>query len=94
MSYDAPTRAFVLVVTAPNGSERVIELFEADSPEDAAAYAEQHNKTELDKHLRRFRIAGRFLVSFLFRSDDPEYADAPYYTGLCHHVPTRERVGT
>lgn len=82
MSYDAPTHAYVLVEVAPNGAEKVRELFEADSPEDAAAYAEQHNKTELDKHLRRFRIAGRFLVSSLFRSDDPEYADDPYYLGL------------
>lgn len=82
MSYDAPARAFVLVEVAPNGAERIVELFDADSKEAAEAYAAQFNKTELDKHLRRFRIAGRFVVSSLFHTDDPEYADAPYYTGL------------
>ena len=82
MSYDAPARAFVLVELAPNGAQTVVELFEADSPEDAAAYAAQFNKTELDKHVQRFRIAGKFPVVTLFHTDDPEYADAPYYTGL------------
>lgn len=82
MSYDAPVRAFVLVEVAPNGAEKVRELFAADSEEAAEAYAAQHNKTELDKHLRRYRIAGEYIVLELFHDDSPEYADAPYYTGL------------
>lgn len=82
MSYDAPTRAYVLVEGAPNGAEKVVALFEADSLEAAEAYAAQFNKSELDKHVQRFRIAGRFMVSYLFRSNNPEDADAPYYTGL------------
>ena len=82
MSYDAPTRAYVLVEVAPNGAEKVVELFDADSKDAAEAYAAQRNTTELDKHVRRFRIAGRFMVSSLFRSNSPEDADAPYYLGL------------
>ena len=80
MNYDALTRAYVLVEVAPNGAEKVRELFEADSEEAAEAYAAQFNKTELYKHLRRFRIAGRYVVLELFRSNKPEDADAPYYT--------------
>ena len=82
MSYDAPTRAYVLVEVAPNGSIKIVELFEAESLAMAEEYAAQRNTSELDKHVQRFRIAGRFLVSYLFRSDNPEDADAPYYTGL------------
>ena len=82
MSYDSPTRVFVLVEVAPNGAQEVVEVFEADSPEQAQAYAAQRNTTKLDQYLRRFRIAGPFLVTTLFRSDSPDYADAPYYLGL------------
>lgn len=82
MSYDAATHAFVLVESTPYGAERVVELFTADSPEAARAYADQFNKTELDKQLSRFRIAGRYVVLELFHDDRPEYADVAYYTGL------------
>lgn len=100
MSYDAPTFAYVLVEVAPNGAEKVAELFEADSLEAAEAYAAQVNTTGLDVFVQRFRIAGRFqrfriagrsqrfriagrfAVLSLFRSNNPEDADAPYYLGL------------
>lgn len=70
MTYDALTRAYVLVEVAPNGAERVRELFEADSEEAAEEYAAQHNVSELDKHVQRFRIAGYYGVRSLYRTDD------------------------
>lgn len=82
MSYDAATHAFVLVESAPNGAEKVVELFTADSSKAAQAYAAQLNKPYLDKHLQRFRVAGRYVVLELFHDDRPEYADVAYYTGL------------
>ena len=82
MSYDRVSAVFVLVEVAPNGAQRVKEVFEADSLNAAQEYAAQHNKTELDKHVQRFRIAGEFGVRTLFKSDSEEYVEEPYYTGF------------
>ena len=82
MSYDRASTVFVMVEVAPNGAQRVKEVFEADSLDAAQGYAAQHNKTELDKHVQRFRIAGEYGVRALFKSDSEEYVEEPYYTGF------------
>ena len=82
MGYDTPTRAFVLVTVAPNGAQKVVGLFTAESLEAAEAYTAQLNETDLDKHAQRFRITGEFPVLTLLHDDRTEYADAPYYAGL------------
>ena len=82
MGYDTPTRAFVLVTVAPNGAQKVVGLFTAESLDAAEEYAEQLNETELDKHLQRFRIAGELPVLTLFRTDNPCYKNTPYYLKL------------
>ena len=82
MSYDRVSAVFVLVEVAPNGAQRVKEVFEADSLNAAQGYADQLNVTELDKHVQRFRVAGEFGVRTLFKSDSEEYVEEPYYTGF------------
>ena len=82
MSYDRVSAVFVLVEVAPNGAQRVKEVFEADSLNAAQGYADQLNVTELDKHVQRFRVAGEYGVRTLFKSDSREYDDEPYYTAF------------
>ena len=71
-------RMFVLVEVAPNGSQTVHSVFQADSLEAASAYAEQKNVSELDKHVQRFRVQGPFGYAEL--DFDPE--DGRYFLGL------------
>ena len=82
MSYDRINTVFVLVEVAPSGAQRIKEVFEADSLDAAQLYAAQHNETEIDKHVQRFRIAGEYGVRALFKSDSEDYSDAPYYTAF------------
>ena len=82
MSYDRANTVFVLVEVAPSGAQRIKEVFEADSLEAAQGYAAQHNKTDLDRHVQRFRIAGEYGVRTLFKSDSVEYEDESYYTAF------------
>ncbi len=71
-------RVFVLVEVAPNGAQSVQSVFWAESLEAAQKYADQQNKTELDKHVQRFRIAGGYTCAEL--DFDPE--DGRYFLGL------------
>ena len=71
-------RVFVLVEVAPNGSQSVQKVFQAESLDAARAYAEQQNTTELDKYVRRFRIAGAYTCCEL--DFDPE--EGRYFLGL------------
>ena len=61
---------YVLVEVAPNGAQKVVEVFSAGCQDAAEEYAAQHNETELDKHVQRFRIAGYYSVRELYRTDD------------------------
>ena len=71
-------RVFVLVEVSPNGAQSVQSVFWAENLDAAQAYAEQQNKTELDKHVQRFRIAGAYTCGEL--EVDPE--DGRYFLGL------------
>ena len=71
-------RVFVLVEVAPNGAQSVQAVFWAENLDAAQAYAEQQNKTELDKHVQRFRIAGAYTCCEL--DFDPE--EKRYFLGL------------
>ena len=61
---------YVLVEVLPNGAMRVVEVFSAGFQEAAEEYAAQHNVSELDKHVRRFRIAGYYGVRGRYCTDD------------------------
>ena len=61
---------YVLVEVLPNGAVKVVEVFSAVCPEAAEEYAAQHNVSELDKHVQRFRIAGHYGVRELYCTDD------------------------
>ena len=61
---------YVLVEVLPNGAVKVVEVFSAECQDAAEEYAAQHNVSELDKHVQRFRIAGYYGVRGLYRTDD------------------------
>ena len=61
---------YVLVEVLPNGAVKVVEVFSAERKDAAEEYAAQHNVSELDKHVQRFRIAGYYGVRDLYRTDD------------------------
>lgn len=71
-------RVFVLVEVAPNGAQTIQSVFWAESLDAAQAYAEQQNRTELDKHVQRFRVQGPYTCAEL--DFDPE--DGRYFLGL------------
>ena len=71
-------RVFVLVEVAPNGAQHVQNVFWAESLDAARTYAEQKNKTELDKHVQRFQVQGPFSVAEL--DFDPD--EGRYFLGL------------
>ena len=61
--------AYVLVEVLPNGSIKIVEVFEAPSLELAEEYAAERNETELDKYVQRFQVQGPFPLGWLTRHE-------------------------
>ena len=59
--------AYVLVEVLPNGSIKIMEVFEAPNLALAEEYAAERNETELDKYVQRFQVQGPFPLGWLMR---------------------------